>query len=74
MDKIYKFNELSESKSQNYMFFKNLKNIEKMVTEILDKDEKEIDEILNEHDWASDHISKSMESITHVYKFLSVKK
>ena len=74
MGKIYKFNELSESKSQNYMFFKNLKNIEKMVTEILDKDEKEIDEILNEHDWASDHISKSMESITHVYKFLSVKK
>jgi hypothetical protein len=60
----------------NYMFFANLENICRMVTEIMDMDADEIDQMLTEeHDWAADHISKSKESISHVYNWLkSMKK
>lgn len=60
----------------NYMFFANLENICRMVTEIMDMDADKIDQMLTEeHDWAADHISKSKESISHVYNWLkSVKK
>ena len=60
----------------NYMFFANLENICRMVTEIMDMDVDEIDQMLTEeHDWAADHISKSKESISHVYNWLkSMKK
>lgn len=57
--------------NENYMFFANLQNIDRMVSEIMEMNESEIDNILtNGHDWANDHISKSMESIEHVYNFL----
>lgn len=69
---IKQFKSFNENKQEdNYMFFANLENICRMSREILDEmDNKQVDEMLNEHDWASDHISKSMESILHVYKFL----
>ena len=55
----------------NYMFFSNLENICKMVTEISDMDHNKIDEMLtNEHDWAADHISKAKETISHVHNWL----
>jgi transposase len=55
----------------NYMFFANLDNICRMVTEILEMNHLEIDRMLTEeHDWATDHISKSKESISHVYNWL----
>ncbi len=66
----------SESKVEsddvdNYMFFANLDNICRMVTEISEMDHSEIDRMLTkEHDWAADHISKSKESISHVYSWL----
>jgi hypothetical protein len=64
------FNENSEN--TNYMFFANLQHICKMASEILEMDESQIDEMLTDgHDWANDHISKSMESISHVYNFLT---
>jgi hypothetical protein len=64
------FNENSEN--TNYMFFANLQHICKMASEMLEMDEAQIDEMLTDgHDWANDHISKSMESISHVYNFLN---
>lgn len=65
---------LKESKdydNDNYMFFANLQHIVRMASEIMEMDESQIDEMLTDgHDWANDHISKSMESIEHVYNFL----
>jgi uncharacterized protein YktB (UPF0637 family) len=60
----------------NYMFFANLENICRMVTDILEMNHEEIDKMLTEeHDWAADHISKSKESISHVHSWLkSMKK
>jgi hypothetical protein len=60
-----------DKEMDNYMFFANLENICRMVTEIMEMDQDEIDTMLTEeHDWASDHISKSKESISHVYHWL----
>jgi hypothetical protein len=57
--------------TDNYMFFSNLNHICRMVSEILEMDHLEIDRMLTEeHDWAADHISKSKESISHVYHWL----
>jgi hypothetical protein len=69
---IKSFNSFNENKENtNYMFFANLQHICKMASEILEMDESQIDEMLTDgHDWANDHISKSMESISHVYNFL----
>lgn len=69
--KIKKFENYSEV--DNYMFFKNLDSICRMVTEMSQLDNDAVDELLSEHDWASDHISKSMESVSHVYNFLKNK-
>lgn len=66
-----KIKESAEYKNDNYMFFANLQHIVRMASEIMEMDESEIDEMLTDgHDWANDHISKSMESIEHVYNFL----
>lgn len=63
--------ESNDYKNDNYMFFANLKHIIRMASEISEMDDSKIDEMLtNGHDWANDHISKSMESIEHVYNFL----
>jgi hypothetical protein len=60
-----------EVENQNYMFFANLENICRMASEILEMNDSEIDSMLSDgHDWANDHISKSMEQISHVYNFL----
>jgi hypothetical protein len=68
--KIQKFNESHEGKSENYMFFANLGHVCRMASEMMCMDKGDVDEILKEHDWANDHLSKSMESIQHVYNFL----
>jgi len=54
----------------NYMFFGNLETMKNMIDELLQMDESKIDDILNEHDWASDHISVANENLEHVYNFL----
>ena len=62
----------SHSETDNYMFFANLENICKMVTDILEMDKEEIDQMLTEgHDWAADHISAAKESIEHVHDWLN---
>lgn len=60
----------SHDETQNYMFFSNLEHICRMVTEINEMPQDQVDSMLTEHDWASDHMSRSFESISHVYNFL----
>ena len=64
-----KVNENGETK--NYMFFGNLQTIKRLVDEMLEMNETELDSILTEHDWASDHISVATENIEHVFNFLA---
>lgn len=73
--------EMSESKyirendeQKNYMFFSNIENIHRMCQEILNMEESDVDAILNEHDWASDHIATSADDIEEVYQFLKTQK
>jgi len=74
MKYLKKFNEEVASNSEvseNYMFFGNLKAMKRMVEELMELDEKKIDNIIkNGHDWAEDHISVSKENIEQVYNFL----
>lgn len=64
----------SHSDTENYMFFANLQNICNMVTDILEMDKSQVDEMLtNGHDWATDHISAAKESIEHVHDWLNSK-
>ena len=56
------------------MFFSNFENIHRMCQEILDMNENHVDTILNEHDWASDHIATSADDIEEVYQFLKTQK
>jgi hypothetical protein len=64
-----KINEHGETK--NYMFFGNLQTIKRLVDEMLEMNETELDSILTEHDWASDHISVATENLEHVFNFLA---
>ena len=57
--------------TENYMFFGNLKTIKRLVDELLQMDEIELDEILSEHDWASDHVSVAAENLEQVFDFLA---
>lgn len=55
----------------NYMFFSNLETIKRLVDELLEMDRAEIDAMLNEHDWASDHITSSKDDIEEVFNFIA---
>ena len=57
--------------TSNYMFFGNLETIKRLVDELLEMDHSEIDSILTEHDWASDHISVATENLEQVFDFLA---
>lgn len=56
--------------ASNYMFFYNTNAISRMIDEISKMGTEELDAVLEEHDWISDHISSAKESIEHVYGFL----
>ena len=55
---------------KNYMFFQNLKTIKKCVDRMLALDMEEADQLMNDHDWASDHISTSKDDVEEVCNFL----
>jgi hypothetical protein len=60
------------AETQNYMFFGNLKTIKRLVDEMLEMDEKEVDSILtNGHNWAVDHIATSKDDVEEVFNFLA---
>ena len=55
----------------NYMFFSNLETIKRLVDKLLEMDKTEIDTMLKEHDWASDHITSSKDDIEEVFNFIA---
>ena len=59
------------SEEGNYMFFSNLETIKRLVDELLQMDKSEIDAMLTEHDWASDHITSSKDDIEEVFDFIA---
>ena len=57
---------------QNYMFFGNLKTIKRLVDEMLEMDEAEVDSMItNGHNWALDHIATSKDDVEEVFNFLA---
>jgi hypothetical protein len=53
------------------MFFSNLEQIRRQCDILLEKDEDEIESILeNGHDWAQDHIAESKNNMDQVFDFL----
>jgi len=66
----FKINE-GDNESQNYMFFNNLQTIKRLVDDMLEMDEKEVDDMLtNGHNWALDHMATSKDDVEEVYNFL----
>lgn len=62
----------NHEETQNYMFFGNLKTIKRLVDEMLEMDEAEVDAMLtNGHNWAVDHIATSKDDIEEVFNFLA---
>ncbi len=55
---------------EHYMFFQNLQTIKKCVDRMLELDIKSVDQLMNDHDWASDHISTSKDDVEEVCNFL----
>jgi len=73
IDKIIKkvLREEEEHRSNRYMFFSNLEQIRRQCDILLEKDEDEIESILeNGHDWAQDHIAESKNNMDQVFDFL----
>ena len=66
-------NSLKEhGETSNYMFFGNLKTIKRLVDEMLEMDESEVDAmLLNGHNWAVDHIATSKDDVEEVFNFLA---
>ncbi len=63
-----------DKRSDNYMFFQNIKTICDAAKDIMEMDKDTVDEILsNGHDWASDHIATSKDDVEEVYNFLKNK-
>ncbi len=60
-----------EQKSENYMFFSNLKQIARQCKMLLEMDEEMIDQILQDgHDWADDHITEAKVNMDQVFDFI----
>lgn len=81
MKKIIKLNEkdltqlvkkvLKEQEQENYMFFSNLKQIQRQCEILLKMDPNMIDNILeNGHDWADDHVTEAKTNMDQVFDFL----
>jgi len=58
------------SEEKNYMFFQNLKTIHHDVGEFVKMDKTQLDKLLNDHDWAKDHIATSADDVEEVYHFI----
>jgi hypothetical protein len=54
----------------HYMFFENLNIMKQCIDDVLNMNHKEIDVLLEDHDWASDHISGASTSIQRVCSFI----
>jgi hypothetical protein len=60
-----------DAEYEHYMFFGNLKTIQRNIEELLQLDPHKVNEILsNGHAWADDHIATSSDDIEEVKNFL----
>jgi hypothetical protein len=60
-----------EDRAENYMFFENLKTIQRAIEQMMQLSEEEVDMILKSgHNWAADHIATSKDDIQEVMEFL----
>lgn len=73
LDEIIKkhLNRISEQqKTENYMFFSNLEQIQRQCKMLLEIDPMIIETILQDgHDWADDHVSESKNNMDQVFDF-----
>jgi hypothetical protein len=68
---VKKYNDFKkEGGKSNYMFFNHLRVMKNTIEELMEMDHDKIDATLDEHDWASDHISVASENLDQVYHFL----
>ena len=60
-----------QKETENYMFFSNLKQIQRQCEMLLSMDSGMIDSILqNGHDWADDHVSEAKVNMDQVFDFI----
>jgi hypothetical protein len=60
-----------EGSTENYMFFSNLKQMQRQIEFLMQIDPNVIDMILqNGHDWADDHITEAKTNIDQVFDFI----
>jgi len=55
---------------KHYMFFKNLKTLHRLTHKMLEMNKHQIDQMLHEHDWASDHVATSKDDIEEVFNWI----
>ena len=71
MDHMDIEHDIDRDTTTNYMFFENLKTLQRIVEELLSLDETEIDEIIESgHDWVTDHVAVAKADVEQVYDFL----
>jgi len=60
-----------EGRTENYMFFSNLKQMQRQIEFLMEIDPQVIDMILqNGHDWADDHITEAKTNMDQVFDFI----
>jgi len=59
-----------EERPENYMFFDNIKQMERQCNMLMKYDTKTIDSIMKKHDWAQDHITEAKSLLDQVFDFL----
>lgn len=62
--------ESEKEEINHYMFFENLNIVKQCIEDVLKMNHKEIDVLLEDHDWASDHVSGASTSIQRVCSLL----
>lgn len=73
-DNLEALEEGHEHDVTNYMFFANLETIHRLSGALLQMDTHQIDQMLMEHDWASDHVATSKDDIEEVFNWVSSNK
>jgi hypothetical protein len=60
-----------EGRTENYMFFSNLKQMQRQIEFLMEIDPQVIDMILqNGHDWADDHVTEAKTNMDQVFDFI----
>jgi hypothetical protein len=60
-----------EGRTENYMFFSNLKQMHRQIEILMQMDPNMIDMILqNGHDWADDHVTEAKTNMDQVFDFI----